>query len=108
MGKPSKRPGRAARDVHALIRDEAERLRQAPEFGIRDAEELPAVAGLLHAARQAIESAVPSAFWHEGRRYYLRAALAVQLNVFDAPGAAAPLVRGATFSSEGFGHAPGH
>lgn len=108
MGKPSKRPGRAARDVHALIREEAERLHQAPRFGVRDADDLPAVAGLLHAARQAVESAVPSAFEYAGRRYYLRACLAVQLSVFDAPGAAVPLVRGATFSSEGFGHAPGH
>lgn len=108
MGKPSKRPGRAARDVHALIREEAERLRQAPGFGMCDAEALPAVAGLLNAARQAVETAVPAAFDYAGRRYYLRACLAAQLDVFDAPGAAAPLVRGATFSSEGFGHAPGH
>jgi hypothetical protein len=108
MGKPSKRPGRAARDVHALIREEAAQLRQAPAFGIRDAAELPAVAELLAAVRRAIESGVPSAVEHHGRRYYVRASLAMQVDVFDAPGAGLPLVSGAAFSTEGFGHAPGH
>lgn len=108
MGKRSKRPGRAARDVHAAIREQAERLHAAPAPGIRDAEELPEVAGLLGAARQAVESSIPRSFVHFGRLYYLRVRLALQVDVFDSPAAGFPLVRGATFSCEDFGHAPGH
>lgn len=108
MGKRSKRPGRAARDVHAAIREQAERLRSAPAPGIRDADDVPEVAGLLGAARQAVESGIPRSIVYFGRPYYLRVRLALQVDVFDSPAAALPLVQGATFSSEGFGHAPGH
>ena len=108
MGKRSKRPGRQSGDVHASIRAEAEVLRSAPRFGFRSAEGAPAVSGLLAAARASVEAAVPSEFDYEGRRYFLRVRLALQLDVFDEPGAGSPLVSGATFSSEDFGHAPGH
>ncbi len=83
-------------------------LRSSPRIGFRNAEGMPAVSGLLAAARQAVESAIPSGFEYEGRRYFLRVCLALQVDVFDEPGAGLPLVRGATFSSEDFGHAPGH
>ncbi|MBL8328718.1 MAG: hypothetical protein JNJ71_07675 [Rubrivivax sp.] len=108
MGKPSRRPGRAARNVHAQIREEANQLRQAPRSGVRDAEELPAVAGLMVCARRAVESAVPSTIEYEGRRYFIRVHLAVQIDIFDTPGASDPLVCGVVFSSDGFGHVPGH
>jgi hypothetical protein len=108
MGKASKRPGRVARDVHDRIRAEAEALSRAPRFGVREPDGLPGVAGLLTAAREAVEAAMPSAFDYEGRRYFLRARLAIQVDVFDTPGAGSPLVSGATFSDEGFGHVPGH
>lgn len=108
MGKRSKRPGRAAPDLHASIRATAERLSSAPAFGVRDADEVPEVAELLTAARKAIEGAIPKDFEFHGRRYYLRARLALQLDVFDVPGAASPLVRGACLSTEDFGHVPGH
>lgn len=108
MSKPSKRPGRAARDVHAVIREQAETLNRMPQFGMRDAESLPEVAALLAASRECIERSVPAAVVFEGRRYYLRVRMALQLDVFDAPGAAAPLIRGATASAEDFGHVPGH
>lgn len=108
MAKRSKRPGRAARDVHAMIRTQAEALKRAARPGTRDADEMPEIAALLGAARVAVEGAIPAAVIFEGRRYYLRARLALQLDVFDSPGDADPLVRGATFSSEEFGHVPGH
>lgn len=108
MGKQSKRPGRDARDVHASIRAEAERLATSARCGVRMADELPAVAGLLGAARAAVESAIPSGFDYEGRRYFLRVCMALQIEVFEGPGSGAPLVRGITFSTEDFGHAPGH
>lgn len=97
-----------ARDVHAAIREQAETLRTAPRPGVRDADEMPEVAALLAASRRAVESSIPSAVLFEGRRYFLRVRLAMQLEVFDVPGAAAPLVRGATVSTENFGHVPGH
>lgn len=108
MGKASKRPGRASRDIHATVREHAERLKAAPQFGTRDADELPEVAALLVASREAVERSVPAAVVFEGRRYYLRVRLAMQLDVFDSPGAGEPLIRGAAMSSEGFGHEPGH
>ena len=51
---------------------------------------------------------MPSTFEHEGATYYLRTRLALQLEIFDVPGAAEPLMRGAVFSLQGFGHEPGH
>lgn len=108
MGKQSKRPGRAARDVHAAIKLQAAAARRAPSFGIRDAEETPELAALMRSARGRIEQGMPSTFEHEGRTYYLRTCLAMQFEIFDTPGTGAPLMRGAVFSGEGFGHAPGH
>jgi len=108
MGKQSKRPGRAARDVHAIIREDAATLKATPRPGMRDADSMPEVAALLAASRRAVEGSIPSAVVFEGRRYFLRVRLALQLDVFDSPGAAEPLVRGATFSFDDFGHAPGH
>lgn len=108
VAKLSKRPGRAARDVHAVIRAQAEALKRAARPGMRDADEMPEIAALLGAARAAVEGASPAAVIFEGRRYYLRVRMALQLDVFDSPGDADPLVRGASFSCEEFGHVPGH
>ena len=107
MGKQSKRPGRAARDVHARIKAQADELNGAPRFGVRDAAEVPEVAALMMSARRRIEGAMPSTFEHEGRTYYLRTRLAIQFEIFDAPGAGEPLMRGAVLPGE-FGHVPGH
>lgn len=108
MGKPSKREARASRDVHAAIRAHADRLKAAPVAGLRDAASIPEVDALLRACRTAVEAATPAAVVFEGRRYYLRVRMALQMDVFDMPGAAEPLICGATFSTEGFGHTPGH
>ena len=108
MGKQSKRAGRTARNTHERIKAEAEAARAAPLPGMRDADESPELAALMASARRRVESAMPSTFEHEGRTYYLRTRLVMQLNIFDTAGAAAPLMRGAVFSLEAFGHAPGH
>lgn len=110
MGKRSSRKPhpRKAANVHEVIQAQADKLRQAPAFGVRNADELPAVGALLQAGREAIEATVPASFVFCGRTYYVRARLAVQLDVYAGPGDAVPLVRGASFSTEGFGHAPGH
>ncbi len=108
MGKRSKRPGRAARDVHAVIREQAAHLKATPGLLISDADDYPECAALLHAARKQVEATIPAAVTFEGRRYWLRVRLALQLEVFDTPGAAEPLLAGATATREGFGHVPGH
>lgn len=108
MGKRSKRPGRAAPDIHARIKATAEKLNAAPTVGVRDADELPDLAALLEAGREAVASAVPKSFTFKGRTYWLRCRLAVQLDVFSEPGQGSPLVRGVSVSTEDQGHAPGH
>jgi len=102
------KPAGDALDIHAAIRATAERLRERKAFGLRDANELPELAELIDAACAAVAGAVPKAFDFHGRPYYLRVRLALQLEVFAAPGDAEPLVCGASFSMEGHGHAPGH
>lgn len=108
MSKNSKRPGRAARDIHATIRADAERLKAADRFGMRDGTEFPELNALLYAYRDAIAAAVPRSIVFEGRAYYGRARLVMHLDVFAAPGEAEPLAGAMNFSSEGYGHAPGH
>lgn len=108
MGKASRRAARRARDIHEAIRDHAARLRAVPEPGCRDADEVPEVAALLAACRRAVEAAIPSAVVFEGRRYFLAVRLVTAFDVFDAPGAAEPLIRGAALSLDVFGHRPGH
>jgi hypothetical protein len=108
VGKRSKRQSHAARDVHGAIREAAAALQSSPHVGFRDADELPEVAELMHAARIAVQAGVPRSFVFEGRRYWLRVRLAVQIDVFDSVGAGEPLIRGASLSTEGIGHAPGH
>jgi hypothetical protein len=108
VGKQSKRPGRAARDIHAVILAQAAELKASPGLRISDADDYPELAALLHCCRRQVEAGVPSAVSFEGHRYFLRVRLALQLDVFDSAGAAAPLISGATASAEDFGHVPGH
>lgn len=94
--------------IHEAIRREAERMRSLPAGGVSLADEVPALAALMNAARAAIDASLPAAFEFHGRTYFLRSALAVRLEVFDTPAAAVPLVTGASISGEAFGHVPGH
>ena len=108
MSKPSKRPAREAREVHAAIREAAAQLKAAPAPGFRDAGTFPEVSALLSACREAIAAGVPRFVLFRGRNYWLRAAVAVQVDIFDSPTAAEPPLRGAAFSAESHGHRPGH
>lgn len=109
MGKQSKRPGRAARDIHASIRADAEALKHTGRIGVRSSAEFPELDELLHAARDAVAAAVPSSIVFEGRKYWLRVVLeAVQISIFSGPADGEPLLRGASLCSDEHGHVPGH
>ena len=109
MGKRSKRSGRADRDVHAVIREQAEwvkrSMRSRPLWRHGIPNELDA---LCTAACEAVEFAVPPSIEFEGRRYFLRVSLAMKLELFDSPSNIDPLICVVTSSIERFGHAPGH
>lgn len=108
MSKKSKRPGRAARDIHAAIKAQCEGLRQTGRCGLRPADALPDVEALMWATRRRVEASLPSTVVFEGRTYWLRIRLSAQYDIFDSPAAAEPMLRGAVVSSDDFGHSPGH
>ena len=108
MAKRSKGPGRKAQNVHATIREHAAALNATPGFGVCDADEFPELAALLTASRAAVGAGVPRIVFFKGRNYWLRVRLAVQLDIYEQPGDALPLVQGMSFSTEDHGHAPGY
>lgn len=109
MSKPSKRPGREARDIHQVIQETAERMRNAPAFDVRDTEEFPEVDRLMSCIREDIERAIPRMSVFEGRPYWVTVRMPHMLvDIFANPGDARPLIQGATFSRNPHGHKPGH
>lgn len=96
-------------DIHSQISKEATKLRNAARNGIQEASLTPALSALLDSARSAIEQSIPTSFEHEGRTYWLRAALLhARLMVFDAPATCSPMAFAVSGSSKEFGHDPGH
>lgn len=108
MGKPSRRPSREARDIHAAIRTAAAQLAGAPVPGLLSATSFPELNALLEDASLAVERGVPTAFVFHGRTYFLRVRIAAQLDIFDSAGAGQPLVCGAVLSNKDVGHTPGY
>lgn len=108
MGKKSTRPGRANKDVHEAIREAAQALRNGPLDGYRAAGEYPELEALLRFARKKVEDSAPKVVEFEGRRYWLRCRMAIELQVFDHPTSLEPLLTGALINEDPFGHAPGH
>ena len=108
MSKTSKRPGRAARDIHATIRADAEALKASPHVRMRNGEDFPELNALLYACRDAVVASLAQSVIFEGRRYFMRCRLTMRLDVFANPGEADPLASAVNFSSEPRGHAPGH
>jgi hypothetical protein len=112
MGKRSKRPGRDARDVHAIIREQAETLNRRPPGTYAMPADVPEVAALVLAAIRTIEAAMqaatPSTVAFEGRTYWLQVETMAKLDVFDSPGASAPMLPGSVFRTKVAGHVPGH
>lgn len=96
-------------DIHARIAREAAQVRQSPRPGVRNAEQLPALNGLLESARAALERGIPARFDHEGKTYFLRVSVGLaRLMVFDTPTAFEPLALAISGSVEEFGHTPCH
>ena len=109
MGKTSKRPGREERDVHAAIREEAAQAMSRPSGGASDSKDWPALDALMRVCRAELVDAIPEFIDYHGRRYFLRVHLVMtELEVFDGPGKAVPLMRGALGLIEGAGHVRGH
>lgn len=96
-------------DIHARIASEAAQCRNAPRPGVRNADELPALNGLLDSARAALERGIPARFDHEGKTYFLRVSVGLaRLMIFDTPTEYEPLICSMSGSHEEFGHEPGH
>lgn len=112
MGKRSKRPGRDARDVHAIIREQAETLKRGPPGARAMPADVPEVAALVLAAirnfEAAMQAATPSTVVFEGRTYWLQVEAMAKLEVFDSPGASEPMLPGSMFRTKVAGHVPGH
>lgn len=112
MGKAARRKRDQAAQlgsVHECIQSEARQAREAPAFMLRDADETPALASLLEAAREAMTKVAPTQFEHEGRTYWLRCSIGLaRLEVFDSPATARPMVTGLCGSTDSFGHTPSH
>ena len=112
MGKHTKRPGREARDVHAVIRVQAAALKRFPPGQYLIPADMPELNALVLTAVQtfdaAARAAVPSVAVFEGRTYWLRVAMLAKVEVFDSPGAADPVAPAALHRIDGAGHEPGH
>lgn len=112
MGEAARRKREQAAqggDIHARIASEAARCRNAPRPGVQDADELPALKGLLDSAIAAFERGMPTRFEHEGKTYFFRASVGLaRLMIFDTPTAYTPMVCSMYGSHDEFGHTPGH
>lgn len=113
MGKASKRK-RAPKtatdgDVHSRIAAEAKAVRSIDRLAFQPAHKTPALNALLDSASEALGSAVPAIFEHEGRTYYLRVSIGLaRLMVFETATAAEPMAFALSGSHEEYGHLPYH
>jgi hypothetical protein len=94
--KRSKRPAPGFAGAQARIRAEAAMTTSAPKFRAAPASETPALAGVLTAARSAIEEGLPKFLDHAGERYRLAFSGAVRVEVFLVAGPAQSLFTGLT------------
>lgn len=112
MGRASKRKKNAHvsdSDIHARITAEAQKIKNAPEFGFGREGDSPELESLLQSARKAIGDGLPVSFTFEGREYWCRVSIGLaRLNVFASPATAEPLVTAFFGSSDDFGHRPFH
>lgn len=102
------KPGTDRAAIHAQIQREAGAVQANPFAFIADPSRFPALEALFRAAAHAVEAAAPSAFDHEGRRYWLRVGhLGIVLSIFDTPATRIPLIAALTHGPDA-GHKPGH
>lgn len=98
MSKRRKHSGRAARDVHAIIREQAAALkRRPPDIGAVPPG-MPELQALMLAGLRALSATPPPpspppllVFAFAGRFYWLQLQAIVRAEVFDSPRASAPL-----------------
>jgi hypothetical protein len=92
--------------VHECIRLEAEEIRSLGAWHYSEIETRPALAALLHAATQRIETAIPATIVHEGRTYFLCVRVAsLEIGIHTSASDATPLVHVVTESGRWCGHA---
>lgn len=109
MSERPRRKGQANRDVHEVIRATAEEIRSLSDGGLSHAASLPQpVADLIDTCARAVHGSVPKVCEFEGRRYYLRSAMLLRLDIFDDPASSVPLLRVAVGSPDELGHVPAH
>lgn len=104
MSDAAKQTGSAGADVHGRIRAESERLKAAAVFGFHQPQDVPELSALLNAGFDAVAQAVPKRFDYEGRAYWIRCRLAVQLDIYEEPGDRSPMARGAIASAKDCGY----
>jgi hypothetical protein len=99
-------PTTGAGDVHERIRREAGEIRSLGACHYSEIETRPALAALLHAATQRIESAIPATIVHEGQTYFLCVRVAyLEIGVHKLASDATPLVHVVTQGGRWCGHA---
>ena len=99
-------PTTDAGDVHERIRREAGEIRSLGACHYSEIETRPALAALLHATTQRIESAIPSTIVHEGRTYFMCVRIiALEIGIHTSASDATPLVHVVTEGGRWCGHA---
>lgn len=99
-------PNKPAADVHERIQREAEDVRRLGACHYSEIEKRPALAALLQAAVQQIESAIPSTIVHEGETYYLCVRIAkLEIGIHATADNATPFVYFETEDGRWAGHA---
>lgn len=91
--------------VHERICREAEEIRSLGVCHYSEIEKRPALAALLHAATQRIESAIPPTIVHEGRTYFLCVRIiTLEIGIHTSANNATPLVHVVTEGGRWCGH----
>lgn len=113
MGKTSQRKTviepDAIPEIHQQISTEAAAVRAKDRMEFQAADKTPALSALLDSASEALGSAVPATFEHEGRTYYLRVSIGLaRLMIFETATAPDPMAFAIAGSHIEYGHLPYH
>ncbi len=97
----------AGADVHERIEQQAVALRRLPAIGFDDVERQPELKGFLEEVRRLIFERLPANIEYRGRTYWIGQGGMLDISVYDAAGAATPMIR-VLATLTGGGHRPGH